>query len=114
MYTEYRMTKAVSAQVYEAAAEVCTSLAAAPRVHIVVALCQAERSVADLVRMVGMSGPRLSQHLRVLYQAGLVTRRRDGHQVFYRRVPERTERLCAALQVELGAGAVEVVWKETL
>ncbi|MBT9596935.1 MAG: helix-turn-helix transcriptional regulator [Vitreoscilla sp.] len=114
MYTEYRMTKAVSAQVYEAAAEVCTSLAAAPRVHIVVALCQAERSVADLVRMVGMSGPRLSQHLRVLYQAGLVTRRRDGHQVFYRRVPERTERLCAALQMELGAGAVEVVWKETL
>ncbi len=114
MYTEYRMTKAVSEQVYEAAAEVCTTLAAAPRVHIVVALCQAERSVGDLARLVGMSGPRLSQHLRVLFQGGLVTRRRDGHQVFYRRVPERTERLCAALQMELGAGAVELVWKETL
>ena len=36
-----------------------------------------------------VSGPAVSQHLRVLKEAGLVTERRDGTRRLYRAVPEK-------------------------
>lgn len=50
-----------------------------------IALCgQAECSVSELTRVTGLSQPRISQHLRILCDAGLLSRYRDGKQVFYR------------------------------
>lgn len=51
----------------------------------VVALCrQGECSVSELTRVLALSQPRVSQHLRQLCDAGLLQRYRDGHFVFYR------------------------------
>ena len=41
------------------------------------------RSVGDLARGLPVSRPAVSQHLRVLERAGLVTARRDGTRNFY-------------------------------
>lgn len=50
-----------------------------------VALCrQGECSVSELTRVVGQSQPRISQQLKVLCEAGLLERFRDGKRVFYR------------------------------
>lgn len=50
-----------------------------------VALCaQGECSVSELTRVLGLSQPRVSQHLRQLCDAGLLERFRDGHFVYYR------------------------------
>lgn len=53
-----------------------------------IALCgQVECSVSELTRVTGLSQPRISQHLRTLCDADLLSRHRDGKQVFYQ-VPE--------------------------
>ena len=50
-----------------------------------VALCQkGECSVSELTRVIGQSQPRISQQLKALCEADLLTRFRDGKRVFYR------------------------------
>lgn len=54
-----------------------------------VALCgQGECSVSELTQVLGQSQPRISQQLKLLCEAGLLRRFRDGKRVFYR-VPAR-------------------------
>ncbi|MEE8539874.1 MAG: metalloregulator ArsR/SmtB family transcription factor, partial [Woeseiaceae bacterium] len=54
-----------------------------------VALCrQGECSVSELTQVVGLSQPRVSQHLKRLCDAGILERFRDGQWVYYR-VPAR-------------------------
>jgi len=49
------------------------------------ALCsQSELSVSDLGRALGQSGPRVSRHLKILCEAGLLQRVRHGQWVHYR------------------------------
>jgi 2-polyprenyl-3-methyl-5-hydroxy-6-metoxy-1,4-benzoquinol methylase len=43
--------------------------------------------VLELCRLVEIPQPALSHHLKVLHQAGLVARRREGNTIFYRRAP---------------------------
>jgi DNA-binding transcriptional ArsR family regulator len=52
-----------------------------------------------------VSGPAVSQHLRVLKEAGLVTERRDGTRRLYRAVPEKLEEI---------RGFLESFWEEQL
>jgi len=50
-----------------------------------VALCrQGECSVSELTGVIGQSQPRISQQLKMLCEAGLLRRFRDGKRVFYR------------------------------
>ncbi len=50
-----------------------------------VALCRhGECSVSELTEVVGLSQPRISQHLKQLCDAGILQRFRDGKWVFYR------------------------------
>ena len=50
-----------------------------------VALCrQGECSVSELTSVIGQSQPRISQQLKLLCEAGLLRRFRDGKRVFYR------------------------------
>jgi ArsR family transcriptional regulator len=50
-----------------------------------VALCrQGECSVSELTQVLGQSQPRISQQLKLLCEAGLLRRFRDGKRVFYR------------------------------
>lgn len=49
------------------------------------ALCrQGECSVSELTQVLGQSQPRISQQLKLLCEAGLLRRFRDGKRVFYR------------------------------
>jgi len=52
-------------------------------------LVEADRSVNTITESFRMSRPAVSQHLRVLREAGLVTERRHGRERRYRLVPER-------------------------
>ena len=50
-----------------------------------VALCDvAELAVSELTRILGQSQPRVSRHLKILVEAGLLTRRTEGGWAFYR------------------------------
>ena len=52
-------------------------------------LAEADRSVHTLAGHFEMSRPAVSQHLRVLLDAGLVTEQRHGREHRYHFVPER-------------------------
>ncbi len=52
-------------------------------------LVETDRSVNALAGDFQMSRPAVSQHLRILLNAGLVTERRQGRERHYRLVPER-------------------------
>lgn len=54
------------------------------RRHILDALRGGERSVSELVEIVGMHQPGVSRHLKVLREAGLVEVRREAQRRFYR------------------------------
>jgi len=54
------------------------------RLRLLVALLGGETPVGDLVGVLGQSQPRVSRHLRLLAEAGLVESFREGRSIFYR------------------------------
>jgi DNA-binding transcriptional ArsR family regulator len=58
------------------------------RRRILVLVRDHERSAGEIAAQFDVSWPAVSQHLRVLRQAGLVSERRQGTKRFYRARPE--------------------------
>jgi len=54
------------------------------RIRLLALLRQGERTVKELTEIVGQSQPRVSRHLKVLTEAGLVSRSPEGSWVYYR------------------------------
>src|ERR1700746_210084 len=54
------------------------------RLRILALLAEAELTVSDLTEILRQSQPRLSRHLRLLTEAGLVDRFREGSWAFFR------------------------------
>ncbi|MBM3141118.1 MAG: helix-turn-helix transcriptional regulator [Chloroflexi bacterium] len=57
-----------------------------------------ERTVGEIARQFEVTRPAISQHLRVLKEAGLVAERRDGTRRYYRALPEGLSELRAYLE----------------
>lgn len=64
------------------------ALADPTRVRILALLCEAELSAGDLVDILGQSQPRVSRHLKLLVEAGLVNRSAEGAFAYFRLVPD--------------------------
>lgn len=54
------------------------------RLRLFLLLRQAELTVSELIQIVGQSQPRVSRHLKLLCEAGLLERFKEGSWVFYR------------------------------
>src|SRR5476649_703705 len=54
------------------------------RLRLLLLLRQAELTVSELIEIVGQSQPRVSRHLKLLGEAGLVERFKEGSWVFCR------------------------------
>jgi ubiquinone/menaquinone biosynthesis C-methylase UbiE/DNA-binding transcriptional ArsR family regulator len=54
------------------------------RLRILALLSESELSVSDLTDILGQSQPRISRHLKLLVEAGLVERHREGAWAFFR------------------------------
>jgi ArsR family transcriptional regulator len=70
------------------AGELLRALAAPIRISIVLQLRDSERCVHELVEALNVAQPLVSQHLRVLKSAGVVTGERRGREVVYRLVDD--------------------------
>ena len=55
------------------------------RLRLLAICSQGEWTVSELVQVLGQSQPRISRHLKILADAGLLDRFREGSWVFYRR-----------------------------
>ncbi|MFQ5634062.1 MAG: ArsR/SmtB family transcription factor [Gammaproteobacteria bacterium] len=74
------------------------------RLRLLALLSEGEATVGELQEILGQSQPRVSRHLRLLDEAGLVTKFRDGHWVYYRLVAEAPQQDFARKVIDL-AGA---------
>jgi DNA-binding transcriptional ArsR family regulator len=63
--------------------DVFNAVAEPRRRQILTVLVGQERSVGELVELLGLEQPSISKHLRVLREVELVRARRDGKQMFY-------------------------------
>jgi len=84
-------------QVFELAAELFRVMSAPMRLKIISSLCGAEKNVGELLSEISTTQPNMSQHLNTLYQAGVLGKRREGVQIFYRIVDDRVANLCRAM-----------------
>jgi len=67
--------------------QVLTALEAAgegTRLRLLALLAEAELTVSELVTILGQSQPRVSRHLKLLVEAGLIERHREGSWAFFR------------------------------
>src|SRR5260370_25702433 len=58
--------------------------AEATRLRVLMLLAEAELTVSDLTEILRQSQPRISRHLKLLAEAGLVARFREGAWAFFR------------------------------
>ena len=81
----------------EVKADLFRALAHPARIRVLEILTEGERSVGDMLPLVGIESSHLSQQLAVLRRAGLVTTRKDGSLVVYAiRDPEMVALLASA------------------
>ena len=83
--------------VFESAAGLFGLLSTPVRLKIISAVCQGERNVSELLAQIDTTQPNMSQHLAMLYRAGVLGRRREGTQIYYKLQSERVATLCRAV-----------------
>ncbi|HUS44275.1 MAG TPA: metalloregulator ArsR/SmtB family transcription factor [Ilumatobacteraceae bacterium] len=71
---------------FDVALDVLKAIAEETRLRVVALLEHGELTVTDLTEILGQSQPRVSRHLRLLVDAELVTKHREGTWVFFRLV----------------------------
>ena len=88
-------------QTFESAADLFRVMSAPMRLKIINSLCDGEKNVSYLLTQVNTTQPNMSQHLNTLYQAGILGKRRDGVQIFYRIIDQRIVSICEAVCHEI-------------
>ena len=91
--------------VFESVAELFALLSTPVRLKIIGALCHGEKNVSQLLAEIDTTQPNMSQHLATLYRAGVLGKRRDSTQIYYRLQSERVATLCRAVCTQV---AIEI------
>ncbi len=94
-------SKAKTDETFESAADLFRVMSAPMRLKIINSLCDGEKNVSYLLTQVNTTQPNMSQHLSTLYQAGILGKRREGVQIFYRIVDQRIVSICQAVCHEI-------------
>ena len=84
-------------QVFDSVAELFAVLSTPIRLKIISAVCQCEKNVSELLSEIETTQPNMSQHLSMLYRSGVLAKRREGTQMYYRLQSERVATLCRAV-----------------
>ena len=84
-------------EVFEKAAELFAVLSTPIRLRIISELCQGEKNVGQLLDHIDVAQPNMSQHLNIMYRAGILGKRRQGAQMFYRIADESALVVCRAV-----------------
>lgn len=80
-------------------------LAEPMRLRLIQALFEGEKNVTELVELTGGTQANVSRHLQTLIAAHVLTRRKEGLQVFYKigdpTIPKLCELVCGSLEKSL-------------
>ena len=89
---------ALEKRLFELQAEVCKTLANPKRLEIISALKDGEKSVTDLVGILGVPKANVSQHLAVMRNSGVLINRRDGVNIFYCLASHKVTEACMLMR----------------
>ncbi|MFH7043587.1 ArsR/SmtB family transcription factor [Paucibacter sp. JuS9] len=87
----------VQDKVFESVAELFSLLSTPIRLKIISAVCHGEKNVSELLEEIDTTQPNMSQHLSTLYRSGVLSKRREGTQIYYKLQSERVAALCRAV-----------------
>lgn len=87
--------------ILERASRYFSLLAEPARLRILQAVCDKECSVQEIVRQTRLPQPNVSRHLSLLFNAGVLSRRREGTFVFYKVSDSLVTQLCRTVCVHL-------------
>ena len=97
-FTGCRMDESVNQdRVFESAAQLFALLSTPMRLKIISAVCEKEKNVSELLELIDTTQPNMSQHLAALHRKGVLSKRRDGVQIYYKLQSERVAMLCRAV-----------------
>ncbi len=82
------------------------------RLRLLFVLSHGELNVKELTQILGQSQPRVSRHLKLLCEAGLLSRYREGSWVLFRLAETGREAALAAMIVELLPGSDPVLQRD--
>ncbi len=68
---------------FELQSDVCKTLASPKRIEILDALKSGEKTVSELVEILGVPKANVSQHLAVMRYKGILKSRREGINIYY-------------------------------
>jgi ArsR family transcriptional regulator, arsenate/arsenite/antimonite-responsive transcriptional repressor len=97
------LTEPMDRQSAEALAALLKAVADPARLQLLALIRAAdagEACVCDLVEPLGLSQPTVSHHLKVLAEAGLISRQKRGTWAWYSVMPERLEEIAAIFRSE--------------
>jgi ArsR family transcriptional regulator, virulence genes transcriptional regulator len=87
-----------SKTLYELQSEVCKTLASPKRLEILNALKDGEKTVGELVEILGVPKANVSQHLAVMRLKGILQSRRDGVSIYYRIANHKVIQACMLMR----------------
>lgn len=83
-HTEVMLQKMPANGAFEKVSDTFALISDATRLKILWLLCHCEACVNNIAVSVNMSAPAVSHHLRLLKQAGLLSSRREGKEMYYK------------------------------
>ncbi len=69
--------------IYDLQAEICKILASPKRIEILTALKDGEKTVSEIIEILGIPKANASQHLALMKIKGILNSRREGVNVYY-------------------------------
>ncbi|MCK4910539.1 MAG: winged helix-turn-helix transcriptional regulator [Thermodesulfovibrionales bacterium] len=85
-------------RLYELQAEVCKTLGNPKRLEIISALRDGEKTVTDLVGILGVPKANVSQHLAVMRNTGVLSNRREGVNIYYSLSSNKVTEACSLMK----------------
>ena len=96
--SQYNSTVKQNKTLYELQSEVCKTLASPKRLEILNALKEGEKTVGELVEILGVPKANVSQHLAVMRLKGILKSRREGVSIYYRISNEKVTQACMLMR----------------
>lgn len=88
---------------FEEVANYFSLLAEPMRLRILHALCAGELPVTDIMLRVDSTQTNVSRHLNILYRARVLSRRKEGTQVYYAIQDQNTKKMCLTVCTQLSS-----------
>jgi DNA-binding transcriptional ArsR family regulator len=88
---------------FDAVAVYFNALSEPMRLRIIYAVCEQEKPVSQIVEEIGASQTNVSRHLNLMHRTGVLARRKEGNQVYYRVADPAMVDICRSVCVRIAA-----------